>query len=123
MTINSETVLTVLALNEKPSADRKSTYYNLAVMSDGEVANISCTKEAYDGVKATWNPLVPFKLYRFLITNSVGKYEFMRIANVLPDNPGTTQIGTGQDVSTKPPYAGSGEKTANEKPAPEKPAK
>lgn len=119
MTINSEAVLTVLAVNEKPSSDRKSTYYDLAVMSGGEVANVSCTREAYDGVKATWDPAVPMKPYRFLIINNVGKYEYMRIANVLPDNPDTTQIGTGQNVSTKSAPAGSGtaEKATTEKPA------
>ena len=123
MILNSEAVLTVLALNEKASSDGKSAYYNFAVMSNGEVANISCTKEAYDLVKSTWDPAVPMQNYRFLISNSIGKYEYMRIANVLPDNPGTIQIGTGQNVSTKSPYAGSGEKPASEKPTTEKPAK
>ena len=100
MILNSEAVLTVLALNEKASSDGKSAYYNFAVMSNGEVANISCTKEAYDLVKSTWDPAVPMKNYRFLISNSIGKYEY-----------------------TKSPYAGSGEKPASEKPTTEKPAK
>jgi len=116
MVINSEAVLIVLAVNEKPSVDRKSTYYNLAVMNDGEVANVSCTKEAYDAVKETWNPAVPVKPYQVLISNNVGKYEWMRIVAVLTDNPGTIQIGSGQNVSTQLPETGG-------KPASDKPAK
>ena len=107
MTITSETVLTVLALNEKESPDRrKGSYYNLAIMSEGEVANVSCTKEAYEAVKATWNPLVPLKPYRHTLANSIGKFEFMRISAAMPlEDPAHPAQPTPPDPAQSPQTA------------------
>lgn len=47
MNIKSTAKLLVLAKNEREGNNRQM-YYNLAVMSEGEAGNISCTQDAYD---------------------------------------------------------------------------
>ena len=46
MNIKSVGNVMVLAKNERQGNNRQM-YYNLAIMSDGEAGNISCTPEAY----------------------------------------------------------------------------
>lgn len=48
MVITSNANVLVISRNETPSRDGKSTYYNLAVMQNGQAGNISCTEEVYD---------------------------------------------------------------------------
>ena len=47
MNIKSVGNVLVLAKNERQGNNRQM-YYNLAIMSDGEAGDISCTQEAYD---------------------------------------------------------------------------
>ncbi len=48
MTITANARVLVISKNETPSRDGKTTYYNLAVMQNGQAGNISCTEEVYD---------------------------------------------------------------------------
>ncbi len=48
MTITANAKVLVISKNETPSRDGKTTYYNLAVMQNGQAGNISCTEEVYD---------------------------------------------------------------------------
>ncbi len=50
MTITANAKVLVISKNKTPSRDGKTTYYNLAVMQNGQAGNISCTEEVYDRV-------------------------------------------------------------------------
>lgn len=47
MNIQSKGIVLVLAKNVREGSNRQF-YYNLAIMTDGQAGNISCTPEAYD---------------------------------------------------------------------------
>lgn len=47
MNIQSVGTVTVLAKNAREGSNRQF-YYNLAILTDGQAGNISCTPEAYD---------------------------------------------------------------------------
>lgn len=48
MVITSEGKARVLAKNSEMGKDGKTTYYNLAVLINGEAGNINCTLDAYE---------------------------------------------------------------------------
>lgn len=93
MKITTEVILSVMSANEKPSMDGKTSYYNLAVMQDGEVANVSCTEEVRNDVLAILRPnmIMPF---RFKIAVDV-TYKTVKLVALLPDNDNSPRIGGG----------------------------
>lgn len=101
MKINSTATLIVLAANETPSFDGKNTYYNLALMQNGEVGNISCTKEVYEVVQHTMPQNVPTQFSLLLQNTAGGKYDGFRIIDVLPDK-NTATGGAPKPDNTKP---------------------
>ncbi len=48
MTITANAKVLVISKNETPSRDGKDTYYNLAIMQNGQAGNVSCTDEVYE---------------------------------------------------------------------------
>lgn len=50
MKIRSNGKLKVLAKNSREGQNRQ-TYFNLAILIDGEAGNMSCTEEAFDSAK------------------------------------------------------------------------
>lgn len=75
MNIKSVGNVMVLAKNERQGNNRQM-YYNLAIMSDGEAGNISCTPEAYDKVEIYKQNDVVFAYNE--------QYKSFRIVDVIP---------------------------------------
>ena len=75
MNIKSVGNVMVLAKNERQGNNRQM-YYNLAIMSDGEAGNISCTPEAYDKVEIYKSNDVVFAYNE--------QYKSFRIVDVIP---------------------------------------
>ena len=75
MNIQSVGRLMVLAKNEREGSNRQM-YYNLAVLTDGQAGNISCTPEAYDkAVINTENDVV------FAFND---QYKSFRVVDIIP---------------------------------------
>lgn len=75
MNIQSKGTVLVLAKNVREGSNRQF-YYNLAIMSDGQAGNISCTPEAYDkAVVYTENEVI------FAFNE---QYKSFRIIDVIP---------------------------------------
>ncbi|MCM1047373.1 MAG: hypothetical protein NC433_02980 [Clostridiales bacterium] len=73
MIITSEGKVKVLAKNSQLGRDGKTTYYNLAVLVNGEAGNISCTEEAFNNaVEDTINAIT-------FVYND--QYKYFRIQN------------------------------------------
>ncbi len=75
MNIKSVGNVMVLAKNERQGNNRQM-YYNLAILSDGEAGNISCTPEAYDKVEVYKPNDVVFAYNE--------QYKSFRIVDVVP---------------------------------------
>lgn len=95
MKVTSEVVLSVMSANSKPSADGRNTYYNLAVMQNGEVANVSCDKTVHDDVLVNLRPnmIIPF---RFIMATDL-TYKSVKLINLLPDNNNATATDSKPD--------------------------
>lgn len=99
MTINSEAIVSVLAINETPSSDGKSYYYNLAIMDGGEVANLSCTEDVFNLINML--DFAPMKQYKLILTNRFGgKFDSFRITGVKPVNGGSPETGKTETAKT-----------------------
>lgn len=78
MTIQSNGKVMILAKNSRPSQDGRQTFYNFAIMIDGEAGNVSCTEEAY-GKAATG--VLNGVVYAFN-----DKYKSFRIVDIVPES-------------------------------------
>lgn len=93
MNIRSNGKVMVLAKNSRESGDgrNRQTYYNLAILIDGEAGNISCSEDAYNkAVVGSINGVV----YAY---NE--KYNSFRIIDIVPESsvPDYTQQVTSSD--------------------------
>ena len=101
MKVTSNVILSVMSANERPSADGKTMYYNLAIMQNGEVANVSCDKTVYDDVSAVLEPDT-IKKFRFQMATDL-TYKSVKLTALLPDNDNSPKIGGGNfDNAEKP---------------------
>lgn len=93
MKIQSDVVLSVMSANEKPSADGKNVYFNLAIMQDGEVANVSCTEDVYKDMNVFLEPNM-IKQFRFRMATDL-TYKSVKLIALLPDSDESPRIGGG----------------------------
>lgn len=117
MNITNETNVAVIAVNSRKGSDNKTTYYSLAIMQDGQVANISCTEEVADIINADFSPLKPFRL----ITVYSETYKTFRATGVcvaLPEETKPTETGT-----AKPEESAKADSRTDTKPETAKPTK
>lgn len=79
MNIKSNGKVLVLAKNSRESGDgrNRQTYYNLAILVDGEAGNISCSEDAYN--KAVLNTL------NGVVYAYNEKYNSFRIIDIVPE--------------------------------------
>lgn len=80
MNIRSNGKVLVLAKNsnERGNGRDKQTYYNLAILVDGEAGNISCSEDAYN--KAVLNTL------NGVVYAYNDKYQTFRIIDIVPES-------------------------------------
>ncbi|MCM1234554.1 MAG: hypothetical protein NC489_31010 [Ruminococcus flavefaciens] len=80
MNIKSNGKILVLAKNaiDRGEGRDRTTYYNFAILIDGEAGNISCTEEAYD--KAVINTL------NGVVYAYNDKYKTFRIVDIVPES-------------------------------------
>lgn len=75
MNIQSKGIVMVLAKNVREGSNRQF-YYNLAILTEGQAGNISCTPEAYDkAVIAAENEVI------FTFND---QYKSFRVVDVIP---------------------------------------
>lgn len=94
MKIQSNTILSVMSANEKPSVDGRNIYYNLAIMQDGEVANVSCTEEVFNDVRSFLEPNM-IKTFRFRMVTDL-TYKSVKLTALLPDSDSSSCVGGGK---------------------------
>ena len=80
MNIKSNGKVLVLAKNSRESGDgrNRQTYYNLAILIDGEAGNISCSEDAYN--KAVLNTL------NGVVYAYNDQYKSFRIVDIVPES-------------------------------------
>lgn len=95
MNIQSQGKVMVLAKNVR-EGEKRQLYYNLAILTDGQAGNISCTEEAYD--KAVINA------QNDVVFAYNDQYKSLRIVNIIPAPyvPEASDNGTGPAPDTKP---------------------
>ena len=93
MNIRSNGKVLVLAKNSRESGDgrNRQTYYNLAILIDGEAGNISCSEDAYN--KAVLNTL------NGVVYAYNDQYKSFRIVDIVPESsvPDYTQQNASPD--------------------------
>lgn len=106
MKINAETKLFIMSANEKPSMDGKDKYYNLAVMQNGEVANISCTENVYNEMRVLLTPGT-VEEFRFNLQIDTVYEKSRKLTALLPYSDNSPKINGGNtdnsNVSTDKP--------------------
>lgn len=95
MNIQSKGTVMVLAKNVREGSNRQ-LYYNLAILTDGQAGNISCTEEAYDKavINAQNEAVFAFN----------DQYKSFRVMDIIPAPyvPEASDNGTDNSTGTKP---------------------